>query len=64
MLFRSNIAVAGQTTVSADNTTDTLTLVAGTNITLTTDAANNKITITSTASGGGETLSPFLLMGG
>jgi hypothetical protein len=58
-----NVAVAGQTTVSADNTTDTLTLVAGTNITITTDAPNNKITITSTASGG-ETLSPFLLMGG
>ena len=58
-----NIAVSGQTTVSADNTTDTLTLVAGTNITITTDAANNKVTITSTASGG-ETLSPFLLMGG
>jgi len=56
-----NIAVSGQTTVSADNTTDTLTLVAGTNITLTTDAANNKITITSS---GGDTLSPFLLMGG
>jgi hypothetical protein len=59
-----NIVIAGQTTVSADNTTDSLTLVAGTNITLTTDAANNTITITSTAAGGGETLSPFLLMGG
>lgn len=58
-----NVAVAGQTTVSADNTTDTLTLVAGTSITITTDAANNSITINSTATGG-ETLSPFLLMGG
>jgi len=60
-----NIAVAGQTTVSADNTTDTLTLVAGTNITITTDAANNKVTITSSGGGGGgDTISPLLLMGG
>ena len=60
-----NVVVAGQSTVSADTTTDTLTLVAGTNITLTTDAANNTVTITSTASGGGgDTISPFLLMGG
>jgi hypothetical protein len=48
-----NIAVAGQDTVVADTTTDTLTLVAGTNITLTTDAATDTITIT--ASGGGGT---------
>jgi 7,8-dihydro-6-hydroxymethylpterin-pyrophosphokinase len=43
----SNIAISGQTTVAADNTTDTLTLVAGTGITLTTDATNDSITITS-----------------
>jgi hypothetical protein len=47
-----NIAVAGQTTVSADTTSDTLTLVAGTNITLTTDAATDSITINNTAPGG------------
>ena len=41
----SNIAIDGQSIVSADTTTDTLNLVAGTNITLTTDAANDKITI-------------------
>ena len=36
-----NIAVSGETTVSADNTSDTLTLVEGTGISITTDAANN-----------------------
>lgn len=46
----SNIAVAGQSTVAADSKTDTFTLVAGTNITLTTDASTDSITIA--ASGG------------
>jgi hypothetical protein len=46
----SNVAVAGQTTVEADGKTDTLTLVAGTNITITTDAATDSVTIS--ASGG------------
>jgi hypothetical protein len=45
------IAVAGQSPVVADSTTDTLTLVAGSNITLTTDATTDTITIA--ASGGG-----------
>ena len=36
----------GSTTVEADNATDTLTLVAGTNVTITPDATNDKITIT------------------
>ena len=49
----SNFAVSGQTTVAADTNTDTLTLVAGTNITLTTDAGTDSITIA--ASGGGGT---------
>lgn len=44
----SNVTV-GSTTISADNKTDTLTLVAGSNITLTPDATNDKITISSTA---------------
>jgi plastocyanin len=48
----STIAVAGQTSVAADSSTDTLTLVAGTNITITTDASTDTITINSTASGG------------
>lgn len=41
----SNVAVSGQTTVAADSKTDTLTLVAGTNVTITTDAATDSITI-------------------
>lgn len=39
----SNIAVSGQTTVSADTTTDTVTF-AGSNVSITTDAANDKVT--------------------
>ena len=42
----SNIAVSGQNTVAADSATDTFTLVAGTNVTITTDASNDTITIT------------------
>jgi hypothetical protein len=45
------IAVSGQSNVVADTTTDTLTLVAGSNITITTDASTDSITIA--ASGGG-----------
>lgn len=40
----SNVIV-GSTTVAADTATDTLTLVAGNNVTLTPDATNDKITI-------------------
>lgn len=47
----TTIAVAGQTSVAADITTDTLTLVAGTNVTITTDATTDTITINA-ASGG------------
>ena len=43
-----NIAVSGQTTVVADSNNDTLTLVAGTNITITTDATTDSITIDAT----------------
>ena len=49
--FRT-IAIAGQSSVIADTTTDTLTLVAGTGITLTTNAGTDTITITGTASTG------------
>jgi len=47
----TNVAVAGQSTVTAETTTDTLNLVAGTNVTITTDAGTDSITIN--ASGGG-----------
>ena len=43
----SNVKV-GDTTVAADTTTDTLTLVAGSNVTITPDATNDKITIAAT----------------
>lgn len=43
----SNVTV-GSTTVSADSATDTLTLVAGSNVTITPDATNDKITIAAT----------------
>jgi len=48
----STIAVSGQSNVVADSTSDTLTLVAGSNITLTTNATTDTITIASTAGGG------------
>jgi len=46
----STIAVSGQSNVAADSKTDTLTFVAGTNITITTDAGAGSVTIN--ASGG------------
>jgi hypothetical protein len=39
----SNIAVSGQTTVAADTATDTVTFV-GSNVSITTDATNDKVT--------------------
>lgn len=43
----SNITI-GSSTIAADSETDTLTLVAGSNITLTPDATNDKVTISAT----------------
>ena len=57
----STLAVAGQSNVVADATTDTLTLVAGTGMTLTTDASADSITFAS--SGGGGSM-PVTLSGG
>ena len=41
-----NIAVAGQSTIVADSNNDTLTVAAGTGVTLTTDATTDTLTIT------------------
>ncbi len=51
-LLFSIIAVSGQSSVIADAVTDTLTLVAGTNVTITTDAATDTITINATGGAG------------
>ena len=48
-----NIAVSGQNTVVADSNNDTLTLVAGSNITLTTNNTNDTVTITSSGGSAG-----------
>lgn len=45
------IAVSGQSDVVADSTSDTLTLVAGSNITITTNAGTDSITISGTGGG-------------
>lgn len=50
----ATVAVSGQNSVVADTTTDTLTLVAGANITLTTDASTDSITIAGADAGAGE----------
>ena len=47
-----NIVVSGQSTVVADSNDDTLTLVAGSNIAITTNAGTDTITITSTTAPG------------
>lgn len=47
--YYGSIVVAGQGTLSANNNTDTLTLVAGSNITLTTDPTTDSVTIAAAA---------------
>ena len=47
------IAVSGQSDVVADSATDTLTLVAGSNMTITTNAGGDSITFASSGGGGG-----------
>jgi len=49
----SNFAVSGQSTVVADSENDTLTLVAGSNMQITTNASGDSITFASTGGGGG-----------
>ena len=46
------IAVSGQSDVVADSSTDTLTLIAGSNVTLTTNATNDSITIAASSASG------------
>jgi len=53
----STIQVSGQNDVVADSTTDTLTFVAGTNVTITTDSNNDSITINASGGGGGTSFS-------
>jgi len=45
----SNVAVSGQTTLAADTTTDTLTIIGGSGVSITTDESTDSITITNTA---------------
>ena len=49
-------AVSGQSDIVADGPTDTLTVAAGNNISLTTDAATDTLTIASTGGSGGGTV--------
>ena len=48
----SIISVAGQNNVAADLATDTLSIIAGTNVSITTDASGDSITINSSGGGG------------
>lgn len=47
-----NVFVSGQSPVLADNTSDTLTFVGGTGIAITTDAANDSVTISTVSTEG------------
>ena len=53
------IAVSGQSDVVADATTDTLTLAAGSNMTITTNAGSDTITFASSGGGGGSSSETF-----
>ena len=49
----SNFAVTGQNTIVAESTTDTLTIAAGSGVTLTTDSGTDTLTIAASGGGGG-----------
>jgi hypothetical protein len=59
----ATIAVAGQSSVVADSATDTLTLVAGTNITITTDASTDTVTIAATGGAAGNSFETIAVAG-
>ena len=52
-----NVAVSGQSNVVADSSADTLTLVAGSNMTITTDASADSVTFAASG-GGGSVVTP------
>lgn len=58
------ISVSGQSDVVADSAADTLTLVAGTNITITTDASTDSITINSSGGASGITIGTTTITSG
>ena len=58
----STVAVSGQSNVAADSSTDTLTFVAGSNMTITTDASGDSVTFASSGSGGGSSAFTFANM--
>ena len=49
----TNFAVTGQNTIIAESTTDTLTIAAGSGVTLTTDSGTDTLTIAASGGGGG-----------
>jgi hypothetical protein len=58
------ITVAGQSNIVADSATDGLTIVAGSNMTITTDASTDTITFNASGSGGGGGTDLNSLVGG
>jgi hypothetical protein len=58
------VSVSGQSDVVADRDGDQLTLTAGSNVTLTTDATTDAVTITASGSGGGARVVGITIDGG
>lgn len=58
-----NMVVTGQVTVSADNASDNLQFVAGTNVTLTTNNTSKQITITAAAAAAANTFGTIAVSG-
>lgn len=59
----STISVAGQSNVVADISADTLTLVAGSNVTITTDASTDTITIAASSGGSSNSFETIVVAG-